>query len=209
MRSHLTPEGLCNSKSIRSGHLGREARDESGAILVLALIFMVVSALVVATLLAFSGNDITNSGKLKSGRSAAYAAEGAIQAAMWNMRYTYPSNLAAGFCPATLSWQVNTDPFTPGPDSSSLDGQPIIVWCGATTLEGQSRQLTFYAYPASQCGTGSCSGNAYVQAQVTYNDLGGTDSGSNNGQYKCNSSTTTTCGTGMTVNNWIVLPGLT
>jgi Tfp pilus assembly protein PilX len=179
-------------------------RNEEGAILVLALIFMVVTALIVTGLLAFAGNDIVNAGNLQTSRSALYASDGAIQVAMWNMRYTFPSSTAAGFCPSQAD-QPSTDPFTP--NGQSLDGQSIYVWCGGITVGAQSRSLTFYAYPASNCQA-TCTGNAYIQAHVTYNDLGGTQSGSNNMQYLCSSTSTATCGTGMTVDSWVVEPGL-
>lgn len=165
---------------------------------------MVVSALVVTGLLAFSGNNIVNTGTLESGRSALYASEGAIQVAMWNSRYTYPSSLAASFCPSNGG--QSTDPFAPG--GSALDGQSVIVTCSAVTFLGQDRVLTFSAYPASQCQA-TCTGTPYIQAQVTYNDIGGSQSGSNNMLYKCNSTTNATCGTGMAVDTWVVEPGLT
>jgi hypothetical protein len=188
------------------------SRSEEGAILVLALIFMVVTALVVTGLLAFSGNDILNAGNLQSARSAAYASDGAIQVAMWNMRYTFPTSAqqtTAGFCPNPSGQpSTNTNSFKPiNNGTQPLDGQPIIVWCGPVTVGAQTRSVTFYAYPPSQCQS-SCTGQAYIQAHVVYNDLGGTQSGSNNMEYKCSSSTTDTCGTGMTVDSWIVEPGL-
>ena len=45
-------------------------RDEAGAVLVLAVIFMVVTAMIVTGLAAWSGNDIQNVGNLKTARSA-------------------------------------------------------------------------------------------------------------------------------------------
>ena len=70
----------------------RGINDDAGAVLILALIFMVVTSLIVTGLAAFAGNDINNIGNIKThSRSALYAADGAVQTATWNIRFAaYP-----------------------------------------------------------------------------------------------------------------------
>lgn len=169
--------------------------DESGAVLVLALVFMVVAALLVTGLTAWSGNDIKNIGNFKTTRSAVYAAGGAIQIATWNIRYSYQGT-GSGFCPTSDS-STSTDPFT-------LDNEAIDVWCTITTNEGSSdsRKVTLSAYPVADCSPTGCSGSPYIQSEVIFNDYSSTNVN------ECSSTTTTTCGSGQTVVSWVVQPGL-
>jgi hypothetical protein len=192
--------------------LGR--RDESGAVLVLALVFMVVTALVVTGLAAWSGNDIKNIGNIKSGRSALYAADGAVQTAIWNVRYAYPPGISngksatpwTGFCPSFGSG-AGTNPMT-------VDGWSIDVTCSVTVNEGSSpnsRTATFSAYPASRCNGSGCGGNSLVTAQVQFNDfsslLVNTCPVENSATWT--NEPTTSCGTGAITVSWVVQPGLT
>ena len=174
------------------------AQGETGAVLILALIFMVVTALIVTGLTAWSGNDIRNVGNLKTGRSALYASDAATQAAIWNIRYSYPSSATPGFCPSSSG--TNTHPLV-------LDNESIDVFCNFTSInEGStaSRVVNVSAYPAAQCGATSCNGIPFVQAEVTFNDFSSLDSND------CKpAGNQTTCGTGQTVIFWEVQHGLT
>lgn len=171
--------------------------------LVLALIFMVVTALVVVSLTAWEGNNIRDIGSLKYGRSALYSSDGALQVAIANTRYTYPSS-TSGFCSNTPS-QASTNPFT-------IDGVAVAVWCTTTFNPSTcpsgvgvcTRQETLSAYPAAQCTSASCSGNWYVQAVVYFDDF------SSSSVNDCTvSGAQTTCGSTMTVYSWIVESSVT
>jgi hypothetical protein len=155
------------------------ARDEAGATLVLALIFTVVIGVLVGSLAMASGNDILNIGHFKTSRASLNAAEGAIQAQMSAMRYTYATT-----CPGT--------PFT-------LNGASIVVTCATTVnpASSASRVVTFTALPQ---GNGS---NVLIKALVTYNDFS-----SSFDKNDCLASTPSpkTCGAAMTVNSWVVAP---
>jgi hypothetical protein len=197
----------------RNGELAR--RDENGAVLLLALIFMVVTALIVTGLAAWSGNDIKNIGNIKSGRSALYAADGAVQTAIWNVRYAYPPGISNGT--STTPWTGFCPSFTgAGTNPMSLDGWSIDVTCSMVVNEGSSpnsRTVTLSAYPAypSRCNGSGCNGNPLVTAQVQFNDFSSLLANS------CpvdNAATwtyepTTSCGTGEVVVSWVVQPGLT
>jgi hypothetical protein len=182
---------------------GAKSRDESGAILLLALIFMVVTALVITSLAAWEGNDINNIGALKFGRSVLYSSEGAIQVATANTRYTFPVS-SAGFCPNT-SAQASTNPFT-------MDTVSVDVWCTTvfnpptcpTGVGICSRQETLSAYPAAECTSTSCSGSWYVQAVVYFDDF------SSSKVNDCSlAGAQSTCGSTMTVYSWIVQSSVT
>jgi hypothetical protein len=176
------------------------ARDESGAILVLALVFMVVTALLITALSAWEGNDINNIGTLKSARTTLYAADGAIQVATANTRYIYPATTTPGFCPNTAS--------EPSTDSFTIDGQAIDVWCAQTInptncpITDCTRTEVLSAYPASLCTSTTCSGNPYVQSEVIFDD---NTSSSTTSYDDCTANgAQTTCGSTMTVYSYVV-----
>lgn len=173
---------------------------------------MVVSSLIVVGLASFSSTDIRDVASFKNTRSVLYAAESAVQVAISNTRYTYPTSTSPGLCPANSS-QVSTGVTSTGAlVPYTLDGVNIDVGCVYNTvIEGQSpnsRVYTLSAYPASDyCGAALChaTARALVQTQVWFNDWVSTASGSSN---NC-STAGATCGTSMIIYNWVVQPGLT
>jgi Tfp pilus assembly protein PilX len=155
-------------------------RDESGAVLILALMFMLVVGLTVGALATASANDIDNTGVFKRARSSLSAAEGAIQTQMSIMRHAYATT-----CPAT--------PY-------ALDGMSIVVTCTATVnpASSASRVINFTASPQG------LSSKDLISAQVTYDDF---SSVFNTNDCLASTPSPTTCGSGMTVNSWVVTPG--
>lgn len=154
-------------------------RDETGATLVLALVFTMVIGVIVGSLAMASGNDIRNIGNFKSSRASLNAAEGATQAQMSAMRYVYATT-----CPGT--------PYT-------LNGASVVVTCTTTVnpASSASRVVTFSATPQGN------SSNVLINAVVTYDDFS-----SSFDKNDCLASTPspTTCGAAMTVNSWVVAP---
>lgn len=64
------------------------ARDDAGAALILALIFLVVAALALTALVTFAGGSLLNTSHLKSERGLQYAASSATDVAIQAVRYT-------------------------------------------------------------------------------------------------------------------------
>jgi hypothetical protein len=170
-------------------------RGDSGAVLVLALVFVVAVSLVVAGIVTWSGNDIKNAVNFKTARTELYAADGATQVAIWNIRYVFPASQTPGFCAG------GTDPFT-------INGEAIDVWCNITSLSpasSKSRVVVLTAFLAGQCGSTSCTGNPFVRAQVTFDDISPTTLSN-----QCTSTTVqSSCGSSMSVDSWIVQPAQT
>ena len=195
-RKMLTSNSQANMKIEKS---------ESGAVLVLALMFMALTALIVGSLAAFSGNDISNLGHLKTARSATYAADGAVQAAIYGARYSYEATSNAGsFC------GTNNSPAGTPPTPFTVDQTAVYVWC-SWGAAGVNRQSTFSAYPVAQCTLAAClagttkpSGNPYLTAQVSFDDLD-----TSGHLTSCQSTTNnSSCGLGMTIVAWTVQPGI-
>jgi hypothetical protein len=141
--------------------------------------FIVVVGVIIGSLAMASGNDIMNIGNFKTSRATVTAAEGATQSQMNAMRYVYATT-----CPGT--------PY-------SLNGASIVVTCSTTTnpASSASRVVTFTASPQGSSTT-------VISAQVTYDDF---SSSFNKNDCLASTPSPTTCGTGMTVNSWVVSPG--
>jgi hypothetical protein len=140
---------------------------------------MLCVGIAVGALATWSGNDIHNVVVFKQVRNTLSAAEGAMQAQMASMRYTYATT-----CSGT--------PYT-------LDGANIVVTCTATVnpASSASRVISFTASPQGQTS------DVLISAQVTYDDFS-----SSFDKNDCLPSTPspTTCGSGMTVTSWVVTP---
>ncbi len=65
-----------------------KTRGEDGAVLVLALVFMIVIALVLVGIVTLSGNDLRNTTNLLNQQSVEYRSSGAMDIAIQTVRYT-------------------------------------------------------------------------------------------------------------------------
>ena len=146
--------------------------------LVLALVFTMVVAILVGSLAMASANDILNIGNFKSSRSTLAAAEGATQAQIGAMRY-----VDATTCPGT--------PYT-------LNGASIVVTCTATVNPASGRTINYTAYPQGRPSA------VLITATVTFVDYSSTF---NTTDCTPSTPNPTTCGAGMTINSWVVAPG--
>lgn len=159
-------------------------RNEGGAVLILALVFVLIVSVSVLALLSLGGGSLLSTGNLRILRSTEYAADGAVDAAMQATRYSYNAYTTSGNC------------LPNGARTVTIAGVTVMVNCSGTlnTQSASTRVINFYACLLSTC----TSGNNILSAQVTFDDY------SHTGSYSCAVSTATTCGTGMMINNWVV-----
>jgi hypothetical protein len=174
-------------------------QSQEGAILILALVFILLIAFSVLGLLTFGGTGITDATSLQGQRDLQYSADGAITAAIQSVRYT--SNYYD-----VVNQEPTTDCLPNGVPSMTLDGDQMTVGCTGTLAlpvpQQNTRVITFYACLGSASGTASpCSySNAIVAVTVDFQDI------SSSGFYDCSDpADSLTCGTGMTIANWVVL----
>ncbi|MGD0255653.1 MAG: hypothetical protein ABSB99_08910 [Acidimicrobiales bacterium] len=166
----------------------RHQHGEDGASLILALVFMVVMSLLLLGLLELTGTALVNTYNLKSQRSLEYAADGAADIAVQNVRYSdNPYSASSTNClPGSVS-------------SITLNGVSMSVDCTQQAydpLSGLTREVNFYACTSALC----TSSNAVLQAEVTFEDYS-----SDNTTYHCSPTTgLSTCGTGMLIDSWVV-----
>lgn len=172
------PRVKCVLSDLKTGRPNARRRDESGAVLVLALIFAAVVSLIILALLDWSGNNLKNVAAYKQGTQLNYASNSAMETAIQDVRYSTTA------CPNIgLLFSVN--------------GIPVKVWCGPNPGNPTPlRQILFTACP--QTGFTACSAsNPYLTVVATFNDF--------TSSFPIDSSTpcSSTCGTTMRINSWV------
>ena len=160
--------------------------DDSGVTLILALVFLLAVGLLLVVLASTTGADLLNSTNLRGQRSIEYSADGVTTIAAQNARYSgNPYSSSPTDC-------------LPNGGSMSINGVVLAVYCTQQLwdpISGVTRVINLYA-----CHSGTCSSaNAVLQAQVTYDDY------SVSNEYHCQyGGATSTCGTAMTIDSWIL-----
>ena len=168
---------------------GAEGHGEAGAVLVLALVLLVAAGMIIISLLGWSGNDLVNTAHLNTDRSTNYSAGGATEVAIWSTRYSYTAQTANPVaCPGTNP-------------SINVNGQYFEAWCSTVSQPGTA---TTRVVTISTCQLPSAAGllsicaSPFLQAVVTFNDY------NNLNVDQCSALTQGSCGTGMTLNSWVV-----
>jgi hypothetical protein len=182
--------------------LGPKGETESGAVLVLALIFVIIMAVSLIAVVNLAGDALISTAKFTGQRSLQYAADAATDAAVEAVRYSY------------YAFDGKTNPQNTGcvpdgavltvPDNATMppiNGIAMNVTCSGVPVSTpplqNTRTVTFYS---CQQGLGTCNaGNAVVVAQVIFQDYSAV------GIYSCSATTgSATCGTGEAIQSWVV-----
>ena len=178
----------------------RRDRDESGAVLILALIFMVCIGLIVGALASWTSNDLTNALNFQKDRDAQYALSSTTQVAIQNIRYTplFSSTLNAN--PPSYCW--GTGPNSELTSTSNADTNTVAVWCSTVwnSSSSSTRVVTVSACLTSIASTAAeCAASPGLQTVVTFDDYSESNPAANPGQ--CQTPPNGTCGSGMTINS--------
>lgn len=172
-------------KSLRQRQ-GSRATDQAGAVLVLAMMFMVSSALIITGLLTWGRDNLNSEVQFLDSRALSYAADSAMETAIQSVRYGTTA------CPITgIPIQV--------PNQNSSYTVTMQVFCSPTSEteapSAASRQITF-----TECVSTSVVNNAcpkpYLQAVVTYDDY-------TFGSVADGTACSSTCGENMSINSWV------
>jgi type II secretory pathway pseudopilin PulG len=185
--SSLLTEGAAGVTKDTSHEGCRRCRDEKGVTLVLVLVFLFAIGLVLVALASAASGNLLNSSNLRSQRSVEYAASSAATMALQNVRYSgnpYSTTAPANCLPTNEPVTIN-----------NVSMQVQCTQAQYNPASGVTRVINFYA-----CHTGTCSAsNALLEAQVTFDDYSVANA------YSCTYlGSTSTCGTAMTVNSWIL-----
>jgi hypothetical protein len=178
------------------------SQDEAGSVLILALVFAFVMAIVLMGLLNLSGNDLLNTSNLKAQRGLEYAADGATTAAVQSVRNSYLAyngTFGTSGAPCTPNGvaitQVNDDPMIVDCTNQAYNPPVPPNYLGSS----QTRVVNFYTCSGNKTSTNFCgTKNAIIQAQVTFDDF------AQSGGYYCGPGDTMTCGSGETIDTWVV-----
>jgi hypothetical protein len=175
--------------------------DERGAALILAIVFLFAFGMLFTALGGFATNSLHNTTNFRTQRTTLTNAETMATASMQYLRSSYGSSDAFYSqtpqypCPGTSSNIPSSDPRISGND-------PVQLTCVATVNtvlnSSSSRVVDFYAC-SGVSGASCVNAKAPVlllHAEVIYDDY------STSGDRSCNSSTSTSCGTGMTITTW-------
>jgi hypothetical protein len=160
-RGSATNPGATTGTADESRH-----EDESGAVLVLALVFLVAVSLIVTGLLTFVGTSLRVTGAFSGERNLEYAATNAVNLAISNTRYSFdPYSLLDAASPQSClspAYQV-----TPGGTTS------VAVYCSMVwqpdNPNGYTRTITYSACLSAASAT-TCAANPLLQAIVAFDD---------------------------------------
>lgn len=151
---------------------GFDCKEESerGAVLILALVYIVVIGLTVAALTNWASNDLNNTTKFQDASSEHYALSSAMDTAIESERYapvpTNPGSGQYGGTPLGECWQPAS-----GTYQITVNNYSIAVWCTAeiNLSSSSTRTLTAYACPSS-LSSSACEAAPSLTAVVTYDD---------------------------------------
>jgi len=174
-RSTAAPSGHTSTTAQQSGpsHHADE-RDEAGAVLILALVFLVAVSLIVTGLLTWVGTSLQESGKagaFQTERNVEYAATNAMNLAIQNTRYSFdPYSLLDAASPTSC-----LSPAYPTGEGSSIAVYCTMVWqpnasdAYAANQNGYTRVITYSACLSGISAT-NCAAQPLLQAVVGFDD---------------------------------------
>lgn len=185
--------------SVPAGHArgtgaarGKRQDDEHGAVLILALVFLVAAGSIITALLGWGGNDIKDVAEFQNNRTLNYAAGSAMQVQMQAVRYD--------------SSKCANNPYSsiPIPNPNPSNNVTIDIWCTITMFnpaKANTRVVTLTACSDTARLANACSqANPYLTVVVTFDDYSSTNQFSQS--TPCTPETSSSCGTTMTINSW-------
>jgi hypothetical protein len=174
--------------------------DERGAVLILALLFLVIGVVAVGALAFQVTNDVTNSSRFRTVRSLQYAAKSTTNLAIQNIRYTplLSTTQTLNASPPTACWGNS-----PKSQLASIDNEPAMAsWCSTnwTPTSAITRTVTISTCPATTSAA-QCAAAPLLQAVESFDDyppqLASAPSATACALY---------CGTSMVTDSWVWSP---
>lgn len=140
--------------------MSRLIKNESGQAMILALLLLLISGLITAPLLAFTGNGVLNGEVYEDRTTELYTADAGVEDALWRIQHG-----DVVLCPGNPSYNYTI------PD---VNGQTVHVSIKSITdFEGAPNLTGTYRIQSTATGNGSSTGiEAYVSAENKYGDYG-------------------------------------
>ena len=166
--------GLSSSHSLR---IKVNRLDQTGSVLILALVYILSVGLIVGAIATWAMNDLNNTTKFRAARSQQYAASGAMEVAIHSIRYNPQlGTIVGGNSPLQVCWGTGSQSVV------TTNNVVVAVWCqtyedlsnGAIRNSGGiTRVVTLSACLSSVLAT-NCARSPLLQAVVGFDDyLGG------------------------------------
>jgi hypothetical protein len=184
------------------------ARDESGAVLILAMVYLISVIVVVTSLAGWVTNDLNNTANFSEASSSHLAISGTMNVAVAAIRNApLLSNSQAQGVASALSYC-----WTPASGLVSeefLDNTTVAVWCSTVENLDQSntRVVSLYACPttltaaslsaAVSLAASNCQDHPTLASVVTFNDY------PPGGSAPLTKQCTLWCGQGMFMESWV------
>jgi hypothetical protein len=172
------------------------ARDEAGAVLILALVFLLVVGMITGGLAGWITNDLNNSTQFASARSLQSSASNATELAIQSIRYDPLLATTQDASPPAPCWGTGSSSDVSVPEGGTTSDD-MSVWCSTkwTPSSASTRVVTISTCLSSESAA-TCSANPYLQAIVVFDDYPPGLSAPNP------NACVVYCGTGMTVSSW-------
>ena len=192
LRRHVDALGNRVSERIHKSRAG----DEAGAVLILALAFLLTTGAIVGGLAGWITNDLNNSTQFASARSLQYSASNATELAIQGIRYDPSLATTQNANPPAPCWGTGSSSDVSIPEGSTTSDD-MSSWCSTewTPSSASTRVVTISTCLSSESAP-TCSANPYLQAVVVFDDYPPGLSAPNP------NACVVYCGTGMTVSSW-------
>jgi len=176
-------------------------QDESGSVLILALVFLVAVSLIVGGLLTLVGNSLNVTSSFANDRSVESAATSAVNLAIQNTRLTFTSQLLNASPPQACWYGAGGSAQQP----QSFDNQQMDVWCSMVwqPFSADTRTITYSACPSTLTNT-QCAAEPTLQAIISFDDYEPGLGVPTSSPVQCN--LTGFCGQSQTQNSWLWNP---
>ncbi len=202
----LMTHGRHSSRGRRHGH-----DDEVGAVLLLALAYIIAISLIVGALADWAMNDLTNTAHFNTTSELRLAVSSATNLAIQNIRYTPdPSNPLSNPTGLGTCWVPVS---SPNVSQLFIDTYTVAVWCNTSTAfaSEKTRTVTLYACLSTLTSSSTtaqinaamnlCQSTSHMlTAVVVFNDYPA--QGAPGQTVQCNLGLGQ-CGEGMTLQSWI------
>ncbi len=186
-------------------------RGDRGAILILALIYVVAVSLVVIALASWASNDLSNTAKFTSATQLEASARNTAEVAINNIRYkpllganqTLNASIPS-YCWGTSAPSSQTYTFQSG-NAGNTQTYTFSAWCSTAwnPLSAVSRTVNIYVCQSTYSAS-ACANSPFLSVVVAFDDYPtGTTSAPIQG------ICTVWCGEGMTIVSWDWSPGIT
>ncbi len=190
----------------------RGAKDEVGAVLLLALAYILAISLIVGALADWAMNDLNNTTQFNSTSQLHIALSSVTDLAIQNIRYTPdPSNPTTDPTGLGTCWVPGS---SPAASQILIDNYTVAVWCNTTTAfsSEKTRTVTLYACLSSLTSSSTsgaistamtnCQASPLLMAVIVVDDY--PQEGAPGQTIQCNQGGQDQCGLGgITYQSWV------